>query len=45
MNHLCLTFALLRRNKGGDGYERCAKIREWKMIIDAKLEERRQRVH
>ena len=36
-------FAL--QEQGGDDYERWAKIKEWKMIIDAELEERWQRVH
>ena len=36
-------FAL--QDQGEDTYERCAKIKVRKMIIDAELEERRHRVH
>jgi hypothetical protein len=36
-------FALLDRV--GETYERCAKTKEWKMIIGVDLEERWQHVH
>jgi hypothetical protein len=44
MYHVLDTHQFALQEQGGADYERCAKIKEWKMIIDAELVERRQHV-